>query len=310
MLFEALAIDWLKQASRKAVAQQLRISWDEADSIMTRAVRRGLARRPQETPKYVGVDETSFQKRHEYVTVVSDLEASTVLYVGDDRKQESLDAFWLSLSEECRAAIQGVAMDMWEPYIQLTRAHVPDAEHKIVFDKYHIGLHLNQAVDRVRRQEHRALMAAGKDWLKGTKYDWLRNPANFDLKGIRAFNQLRLQVNQVARARSLKETLMYVFDLRYLGVVEKHFQAWYRWARRCHLEPMKQVALMLKRHWANIRTYVQHRITNAGAEAINAKIQRVKFQACGFRNRARFRSAICFHCRGLALYPAGARPGS
>src|SRR5207244_1400305 len=84
-LFEALAIDWLRQTSITAVAKQLRISWDEADGIMQRAVQRGLARRTLEPPRYVGVDETSFQKRHEYVTVVGDLERDRVIHVSDDR---------------------------------------------------------------------------------------------------------------------------------------------------------------------------------------------------------------------------------
>lgn len=96
VLFEALAIDWLKQASVSAVAKQMRLTRDEAAGIMARAVERGLARRKLEPPRYVGVDETSFQKRHEYVTVASDLERMRVLYVSDDRGQESLDAFWLS----------------------------------------------------------------------------------------------------------------------------------------------------------------------------------------------------------------------
>ena len=96
-LFEMLVIDWLKQASVSAVARYLRISWDEAAGIQTRAVRRGLARREQVSPKYVGVDETSFRKRHDYVTVVSDLERGQVLHVADGRTQASLDAFWTGL---------------------------------------------------------------------------------------------------------------------------------------------------------------------------------------------------------------------
>ena len=75
-----------------------------------------------------------------------------------------------------RAAIEAVAMAMWEPYIGSTRAHLPGAEAKIVFDKFHIAQHANQAVDPVRRQEHRALQTEGHDWLVGTKYDWLRHP--------------------------------------------------------------------------------------------------------------------------------------
>jgi len=114
-LFEALAIDWLRQASVSAVAKQMRITWDEAAGIQKRAVRRGLARRRLEAPRYVGVDETSFQKRHEYVTVVSDLEGTRVLHVADDRTRESLDAFWEGLSVEQRAGVRGVAMDDMGP---------------------------------------------------------------------------------------------------------------------------------------------------------------------------------------------------
>jgi transposase len=80
-------------------------------------------------------------------------------------------------------------MDMWEPYIKSTHQYLPDAASKIVFDKFHVALHLNKAVDLVRRQEHHELMGEGKTWLKGTKYDWLRNPDNFSLKATRAFNR-------------------------------------------------------------------------------------------------------------------------
>ncbi len=309
-LFEALAIDWLKQASVSAVAKQMRLSWDEADGIMARAVERGLARRKLEPPRYAGIDETSFQKRHEYVTVASDLERMRVLYVGDDRGQESLDAFWLSWTPEQRAKIEAVGMDMWEPYVRSTLAHVPDAARKIVFDKFHVAQHLGKAVDEVRRREHRARMAAGDPILKGTKYDWLRSPEERSWSEARAFNLLCEIVTKVGRAWSLKEAAMALWDLRSQGVADRNFRTWYAWARRSRLEPMRRVAQMLKRHWANIRTFFEHRITNAGAESINEKIQTVKRRARGFRSRERFRSAIYFHCGGLDLYPATMRAGS
>jgi len=306
-LLEALAIDWMKQAPIAAVAERLRLSWDEAAGIQARAVRRGLARCTLEPPVYVGVDETSFQRRHEYVSVVTDLERNRVLYVADDRKQESLDSFWKSQSPEHLASIEVVAMDMWEPYIRSTHEHVPDAGSKIVFDKFHVAQHLNEAVDKVRRQENRELLAEGQDWLKGTKYAWLRNPDHFSRRGWQEFGPLRQSVLKTARAWALKEAAMCLWDLRYLGVVEKNFRAWYGWAIRSRLGPMKRVARMIKSHWENIKTYFKHRITNAGAEAINAKIQAVKYMSCGFRNRERFRNAIYFHCGGLDLYPAAVR---
>ncbi len=303
-MFEALAIDWLKHASIKAVAEQLRISWAQADGIMQRAVARGLARRKVEAPRHAGVDETSFQKRHEYVTVVSDLERSTVVHVADDRGRAALDGFWTTLTPEQRGQVEAVSMDMWEPYIQSTREHLPGAAEKIVFDKFHIAQHLGNAVDAVRRREHRARMAQGDPILKGTKYRWLENPEHRDRTGTRAFNLLCEIVACVGRAWAIREAAMALWDLRYPGVADRNFKTWYRWARRSRLEPMRKVAAMIKRHWANIRTYFTHRITNAGAESLNAKIQQAKRRACGFRSRERFRTAIFFHCGGLDLYPA------
>ena len=94
LLFERLAIDWLREAAVAAVARQLHLGWDAVWGIARRAVARGLARRETLALRYVGVDEKSFQRRHDYVTVVSDLDESRILFVADDRKQESLEAFW------------------------------------------------------------------------------------------------------------------------------------------------------------------------------------------------------------------------
>ena len=111
---------------------------------------------------------SSFQRRHDYVTVVSDLERARVLFVADDRKRESLEAFWaLGLTDAQRADVEAIAMDMWEPYVQATRAQVPDADTKIVFDRFHCAKHLNEGLDRVRRAEHRDLRARGDTRLTG-----------------------------------------------------------------------------------------------------------------------------------------------
>jgi len=69
-LMEALIIDWLQEASILAAARRMGLTWDQIDGVMQRAVRRGLERRKLEAIRQVGVDETSFQRRHEYVTVV------------------------------------------------------------------------------------------------------------------------------------------------------------------------------------------------------------------------------------------------
>lgn len=90
---------------------------------------------------------------------------------------------------------------------------------------------------------------------------------------------------------------------RYPGAARNFFRRWYRWASRCRLKPMVQVARMLRDHLDNILTFIRHRITNAACESINSKIQWVKYTARGFRNKTNFIHAIYFHCGGLDLAP-------
>lgn len=302
-LFERLAIDWLKVASQKAVGENLGLSWDEIHRIMERAVARGLQRREAETVTHIGVDEKAFRKGHRYLTLVNDLDRSRVLYVAEDRKQSSLDGFWPTLTPAQRDGIEAVAMDMWDPYVASTKEYLPDAEGKIVFDKFHIAKHLSEAVDKVRRQENKQLRADGDDRLVGTKYDWLRHPASFVAEAWRKFKSLRESTLKTARAWALKETAMNLFTYSYTAAARSFFNRWYGWASRSRLDPIIEVGRMLKRRIENILTFIKHRITNAASESLNAKIQWVKYTARGFRNQKNFINAIYFHCGGLNLAP-------
>ena len=168
--FERHAIDVLLEADITGSTRLLRISWDEAWHIMERAVERGLRAKPRRVIAHLGVDEKAVAKRHRYVTLVCDLDRGTVEYIADDRKRASLDAYYQALSKEQLAGIEAVAMDMWEPFIASTVAHVPGGRSKIVFDRFHIMKHMTEAVDQVRKSEHRRLQAEGDEALKGTKY--------------------------------------------------------------------------------------------------------------------------------------------
>ena len=307
-LFEALAIDWLVEASFAGVARQLRLTWDEVAGIQDRAVRRGLARRERKPSTRIGVDETSFQKRHEYVTLVNDLDAGVVLYVADDRKQGALDGFYGELGEAGCSQLEVVVMDMWAPYIGSTRRHVPEADRKIVFDKFHVAQHLGEAVDRVRRQENRELRAAGDDRLVATKYLWLWNPERMGPERWREFAPLRRSRLRVARAWAMKEAAMLLWGYAKRGWAERMWKQWCRWALRSRLEPVKQVARMIQNHWEGVINAATSNVTNALSEGLNSQIQWIKRKACGYRNRDRFRNAIYFHLGGLDLYPATLRP--
>jgi transposase len=303
LLFERLAIAWLKESTPMAVARQLGLTWEEARGIQERAVRRGLARRPQTPVTHLGIDEKSFLKRHQYVSTLVDLRRACVLDVFPDRKTESLAPWFAARTPAELAAIEAVVMDMWEPYQKLVRAYVPDAHRKIVFDKFHIAKHVTEALDAVRKQEHAALKATGDTRLAGTKYLWLKSAEAFTRDAWRAFAALRTSTLKSARAWAMKESLAQFWVYQYPAAAQRFFNWWYNWVTHSRLAPMIKVARMLKAHLANILTYLDHRVTNAVTEGLNAKIQWIKYAARGYRNVHAFRMAILFHCGGLDLDP-------
>jgi transposase len=259
----------------------LRITWDEAWGIKTRAVARGLSRRTHDPAPHLGVDEKAIAKRHRYLTVVADLERSRVLYLAEDRKQESLDGFWATLTPAQCNGIEAIAMDMWEPYIQSTRAHLTEAETKIVFDKFHIAKHLHDAVDGVRRTEQRVLQQTGDARLTGTTYLWLMRPKDMTAEQQATFRTLQRSDLKVARAWALKERFRQFWDYTYRGAAQNFFTHWFCRATHSRLRPMAAVAKLIRRHLPNVLTSLQHGITNAGLEAVNATIQWGKKTARG-----------------------------
>lgn len=303
VLFERLAIDVLGACDVASAAKLLGISWDEAWHLMDRAVTRGLAAKPLNVPARVGVDEKAAGKGQDYITVVSDLDAGTVEYIADERRQASLDGYFEKFTDEQLAGIEAVAMDMWEPFAASVRAHLTDADDKIVFDRYHLMGYLTKAIDTVRKQENRALLAAGDKSLARSKYLWLYSAENLPDRHHDRFAALRASDLKTARAWAIKENLRRLWSYRRRGWGAKHFARWYFWATHSRLQPIIDAAKTLKRHEAGLLSYFTHRITNAGAEGLNSRIQAIRVSARGYRNREHFKTAIYFHLGGLQLYP-------
>ena len=304
LLFETLAIDVLTHsATTSSACRLLGLSWDEAWGIEKRAVARGMERKQAEPVAFLGVDEKAFRKSHQYVTVVSNTLHGTVEYVADGRTIESLQGYWESRTEDQLAAIGSVTMDMWAPYVSATRASLPDADRKIVFDRFHIMKHMGEAVDKVRREEHRELLEAGDETLKHSRWMWLYNRENVPVRYAQKLSSLAQSTLKVARAWAINEALRPLWEYRSVGWARRYFERWYGWAIRSRLEPVKRVARMIKRHLENVLSYCRLWVTNATAEGLNAKITAIKNRACGYRNREHFRIAIYFHCGGLNLYP-------
>lgn len=303
-LFERLAIDVLKACDVTSATRILRISWDEAFGIMERAVARGKAAKGLRVPERIGVDEKAAAKGHTYLTLVSDLDAGTVEYVADDRTTASLDGYFEAIPVEQRTGIGAVAMDMWQPYINSVKAHLPNPEDRIVFDRFHIMGYLGKAVDTVRKREHKALRAVGDDTLTKTKYLWLYSAENLPERHHERFEALRDADLKTARAWAIKEDLRWLWDYVRRGWAERHWKRWYFWATHSRLAPVIAAAKTIHRHLQGVLNFFAHRITNAVSEGLNSKIGTIKKRAYGFRNRDHFKTAIYFHCGGLQLYPA------
>jgi transposase len=160
----------------------------------------------------------------------------------------------------------------------------------------------------VRRREHRQLTIDGDQALKGTKYLWLRNPESLSVDQLETFEAIQSRAMKTARAWALKEAAMELWAFNDRAEAEQAWTAWYRWAIRSRLEPIKKVARMVRRHLQGIVNAILLGVTNARAEAFNSAIQWLKTSARGFRNRERFRNAIYFRLGGLDLYPTTLSP--
>ncbi|MBI4849122.1 MAG: transposase [Nitrospirae bacterium] len=157
-------------------------------------------------------------------------------------------------------------------------------------------------MDKVRKAEHENLLKEGIEDLKGTKYLWLTNPANWTDEQRQQFKGLKDKELKVGRAWAIKDMFSDLWVYTYEKAARNFFKKWYWWATHARLMPIADVAKKLKRHLDNILTYLKHRITNAVAEGLNSKIQQVNSAARGFRNFENFRIAILFFCGKLDMY--------
>ncbi len=172
-----------RESSIKSVAKETKLDWKtvkDPDKYM----RTQLARAGKPRPKVIGVDEVSVRKGHTYRIVVSDLERRRPIWFGGaDRSEESLGLFFSELGERKSHRIRMAVMDMWKPFRAATKTAAPQAA--IVFDKFHILRHLNDALDEVRRSEYARLAGKERSYIKGQRFTLLSNRENLTRNGRR-----------------------------------------------------------------------------------------------------------------------------
>jgi len=304
ILFESLAIDVLLATQTVTGAMGLlRTTWDETWYFVQRAVWRGQDRKEVKPLPRIGIDEKAFAKGHDYLTLLYDLDASTVEAISDGNDTEAGVACFSQLSPEQIASVEAVAMDMSASYVKAAKQTIPLAENKIVHDRFHVMQLATKAVDKVRRGEHRRLLLDDDNRLAKTKYIWLTNPENLSEKQEALFDEVFSLKLETGKAWGYKELLRDLWDHDDAASATTYFKEWYQRVIHTKLEPMKKVARTIKERLANVVSYCTHEITNGVAEGINSKIMSIKRRVGGYRNRENFKTAIFFYCGGLDLYP-------
>lgn len=304
LLMERFVIELLQHCRNIEAACHLSgLSWHQCSRVMERAVQRGLDRREPLTPTHLSVDEKSYARGHVYMTIVSDPGSGHVLDVTDGHNQESLTLFYKGLNDDQREGIQAAAMDMHAPYIAATREELPDGENKIVFDRFHVMMNVNREVEHVRRGEHRELKRQGNKTLGQTRQMLLWSDENRPAKYDDRFKDFQSQDLRTGQAWAMKENLRRLWHRPTVRQARDFFKHWCRWVAAAAIKPMQRLAKNLTAKIEGIVRFIEHPITTAGSESINAKIADAQHRAKGYRNFQRLRNAILFFCGGLKIHP-------
>jgi transposase len=304
ILFERFAIDLLLATQTVTGAMGiLRTTWDETWHFLQRAVRRGRERKVAKPLPRIGIDEKAFRKGHDYVSVLYDLDNSTVEAISDGHDTDAGIACFSQLSKEQIASVEAVAMDMSSAYVKAAKQMIPLAEEKIVHDRFHVMQLVTKALDAIRRAEHRRLVLEDDHRLARTKYVWLTSEENLTEKQQGVLDRVFSLRLETGKAWGYKELLRDLWNHTDAASATAYFKDWYRRVIHTKLKPMKKVARTIKGRLENVVSYCTHGITNGVAEGMNSKIMSIKRRVGGFRNRENFKTAIFFYCGGLDLHP-------
>jgi len=290
--FERYVLELSRHMTIQDVAQHLQVSWDTVKDIQARSLQRRFGKPKLHKLRQMAIDEIAIGKGHHYLTVVLNLLTGAVVFVGDGKGAEALIPFWRRL-RRARAKVVAVATDMSAAYIRAVRDHLPHAVH--VFDHFHVIKLVNDKLSALRRELYHELSSdPDRRLLKGTRWLLLKNPENLDpTRNERERLQEALRLNApLATAYYLKEDLRQVWLQPNKRTARRVLRDWLARARASGVRQLVQLADTLDSYQQGILAYYDYPISTGPLEGTNTKIQAMKRQAYGFRNRAFFKLKI------------------
>lgn len=305
--FEQTAAYLAQRTDQTTVSTMLRVAWLTVGRIVARVVSRlGPADR-LEGLTHIGIDELSFRKHHEYVTIVVDHIKGRVVWVHPGKNADTVRRFFAELGPERAAKIEAVTIDMSGAYIQAVEEGAPQA--RLIFDRFHVQRLAHDALDEVRREQMRELRGTDEGAaIKKTRFALQKNPWNLTQPETEKISLVQRRNRKLYRAYLLKEMLAHILSGRQPGVARRGLFDWICWATHSRLAPFQRVARTIERHLEGIVGYVATGLTNGPSEGLNGKVRTITRRAYGFHGARSLIGFIFLCCSGLTLSPVRTIP--
>lgn len=277
----------------KDVAEELHLDWHAVKELDKEYMRVQLERTGVPGPKAIGIDEISIRKGHTYRIVVSDLiRRRPIWFGGEDRSEASMEKFYDWLGEKKTRGIRLAVMDMWKPFRNVTSRRAPQAA--ILFDKFHVMRHLNDALDKIRKSEYARLQGKDRRYIKGQKYVLLTSHDNLSTDGRKALKTLLAANKRLNTAYLLKESFGQLWSYQQEGWARRFFENWKASLKWQRLKPYEKFAAMIERHWDGIAAYCrpENKVSLGFVEGLNNKIRVIQRRAYGLRDEEYLRLKI------------------
>jgi transposase len=281
--FEEAVGQACESASARQVARRTGLAESTVRAMDLRYLERWAAQRRRPPLRQMGVDEIYRGKKGKFLTVVCNLETGEPLWFGRERKKETLDDFFRSqLVSRQRKRIAAVCVDMWEPFRLSIEQWAPQC--KIVYDKFHIMQHANDAIDEVRRAEFFRQGKQKRGLIKGKK--WLLMSRWKNLTGIQRgeLNRLFQMNRRVFKAYMLKESLERLWNYSYRGAMLNYLNHWMDQLKWQRLAPFEKLAKTLMKHVDGIANYCETKVRFGVVEAVNGNIRMLINRGRGYQN--------------------------
>ncbi len=272
-----------ENAAVRRVAKQFKLAESTVRAIDLRYLQRWAAGRRKPALRQMGVDEIYLGKKQKFLTVVSNLQTGEPLWFGRERKQETLDEFFQKqLSAFQRGGIQAACVDMHEPYRLSLERWVPQC--RLVYDKFHVMQHANEAVSEVRRAKFFRKGGAARELIKGKHWLLLTRWVHLNTNKKRQLNALFALNRRVMKAYLLKESLDRLWSYTYEGAMLRYLQSWIDQLRWQRLQPMEKLARMLLNHLEGLLNYCRIKVPLGVVEAVNGNIKALLRRGRGYRD--------------------------